>query len=173
MARLIRPRRVHWPAAFWRRAETSFADNDLLCQGCMGRGCRLSREAINEDTTPEDVACPACRGSGLLVPAREVPDDVEGMLAAEEAGGCWLDGLGHTGDGLVWPLPWAWRIGRRFPVRRDVYLSDEDVLAFMQDRNVVVGLFRRTPESRKQLEAVFRLACGEAAALPEFVLPAL
>src|SRR5436190_7896106 len=109
----IRPRPMAWHSLFWRPAESSYADNDLLCRDCQGRGCRRSRHDIDEDTGPEDVACPACRGSGLLVPAREVPDDVEGMLAADEAGGCWLDWIGHEGDGILWPPPWAWRISRR------------------------------------------------------------
>lgn len=167
----IRPRRVHWPSLFWWRAESCFADNDLLCRTCEGRGCRLSREDINGDTVPADVACPACRGSGLLVPARDVPDDIEGMFGAEEAGGSWLDWIGHEGDGLLWPAPWAWRIsGQQFGILNDVYLGGPDLLAFMSNRDVLIGLYELDRSSRGRLEMVFRLACGETE-VPAFVLP--
>src|SRR5947209_896552 len=107
MARLIRPRRIDWPSLFWSRAEGSYADNDLRCRVCDGRGSRLGREVMDEDTTVEDAACPACRSSGLLVPARELPDNVEAIVAADDAGGAWLDWIGYTGNGLLWPLPWT------------------------------------------------------------------
>src|SRR3954447_4916873 len=110
MARLIRPHRTDWPDAFWERAEGSWLENDLLCRDCRGGGCQGSRDDAKEVVTVEEVACPTCRSSGLLVPARQLPDDAEALWAAEEAGGCWLDWIGHEGDGLVWPLPWCWRI---------------------------------------------------------------
>jgi hypothetical protein len=173
MAKPIRPRRCpDWPGVFWIRAEGSYADNDLGCHICDGRGCILGQHEVDEDTVVEDAACRSCCGSGLLVPARDLPGDIEAVLAADTAGGAWLDWLGHTGDGLVWPLPWAWTIDRRrFPIRNDVYFSNEDVMAFSVNRNIIVGLFRLHADNPRHLEAVFCKGCGEAAEMPEFILP--
>jgi len=81
------PRRVHWPSLFWRRAESSYADNDLLCHDCQGRGCRLSREDIR--TPSRGRACPACRGSGPAVRHTKCPTTVAGMLGRMSQGTWW------------------------------------------------------------------------------------
>ena len=172
MSRIIRPHPCDWPALFWRRATSSYADNDLVCRACLGSGCGVARGSAWEGMTVEDAACPSCRSSGLLVPARELPDDVEAVWAADEAGGCSLAWLGHEGDGLIWPAPWSWAIfRRRFPIRHDVYVSDGNALAFMLNGSVLAGLFCPDENGPAHLAAVFRLACGEDAELPVFVLP--
>jgi len=141
MSRIIRPRRIDWPTAFWARAESSYADCDLLCRDCFGRGYGVSREDAWERITVEDAACSTCRSSGLLVSARDLPEDPEAIWAADEAGGGWLDWIGHEGGGLLWPPPWSWRIsGQRFGILHDVYLGGPNVLAFMFNGSVVVGL---------------------------------
>lgn len=172
MTTTIRPRRINWPAAFWARAESSYADCDLLCQHCNGSGCHVSRDDAWEGIAVEDVACPKCRSSGLLVPARDLPDDVEEVWSADEAGGAWLDWLGHEGDGLLWPLGWCWRISKRkFAIKRDVYVGGDKVLAYMVSGSVVAGLHKLDEGGPRRLEAVFRLACGEEAEVPGFVMP--
>ncbi len=147
MARQIRPRRTDWPAGFWQRASSSYADLDLLCRACDGRGCSLGRDDVGEDTTVEDVVCDRCRDSGLMIQAREL-GSIDAAIASDEAGGAWLDFVGHLGDGLVWPMPWTWSIDRRrFPIKYDVYFSDKDVIASMVNKNVLVGLFSRYASS--------------------------
>ena len=172
VAGIIHPRRVPWPLLFWSRAEGSWLETDLVCRSCLGSGCLVSREEAWEGITFEEVACPTCRTSGLLVPARDLPDDAESIWAADEAGARWLDWAGHTGDGLVWPREWAWTISKkRFVIRRDVYVGSPDVLAFMSNRDVLIGLFDLDEENPRRLETVFRLACGEDAEVTRFVMP--
>lgn len=104
--------------------------------------------------------------------ACELPDDVEAVWAADEEGGGWLQWIDHTGDGLLWPAPCCWAIGRRrFPVRHDLYFSDESVLAFTMNGSVLAGLFRLDGDGPRHLAAVFRLACGQDAEPPLFLLP--
>lgn len=171
MPKVIRPRPCDWPALFWRRASSSYAENDLVCRACTGTGCLVPREDAWPAVTVEEATCPACRSSGLLIPARDLPDDIETVWAAEEAGGGWLAWLGHEGDGLLWPAPWCWVIPRRrFPVRADVYLSDGNVLAFTHNGSAIAGLFRIGDDGPRHLAAVFRRACGNAAP-PLFVPP--
>lgn len=166
--KVIRPRRVNWPTLFWQRANSSYADNDLVCQDCLGRCYQVSRESAWPGITAKEVACPTCRSSGLLVPARDLPDDPDAIWAADEEGAGWLEWAGHTGDGLFWPLPWAWTISRRrFRILRGVYLGGE-VLAFMSSGSLVVGLYELDLAG---LEKVFRMACGEAIEVPSFVMP--
>ena len=168
MTATIKPVRFDWPSAFWRRAESSYADCDLLCRSCSGSGAALERKDVARLTTIDEVVCGTCRGSGLLVPARHRPDDVAAVMAAADEG-AWLDWLGHDGDQLVWPQPWAWTVVN---IRREVYHADDVVLAFTANRRVVAGLFRITGDAVERLREVFRRACGPKAAVPRFVLPA-
>jgi hypothetical protein len=169
----IRPHSIHWPAAFWKRAESSYTDNDLVCTDCDGRGYAVSRLSAWPGITLKDVACLACRGSGLLVRASRLSSDLEAIWAAEEAGAGWLEWAWHTGDGLLWPTPWAWTISRRrFNILRNVYVGGDDVLAYMDCGSVVVGLYDLGKDGRGRLERVFRMACGGDAEVPGFGMPA-
>ena len=47
---------IDWPAVFWERASSSYADNDLVCRDCFGRGSSISREDAWPGATAAEVA---------------------------------------------------------------------------------------------------------------------
>lgn len=130
MARKITPRRVR----SWRRllddrlAGSVFEDQ--FCTQC--------------DLPGEDPDCPACGGSGLVVPA-------------------------GPGGGLLYPkVPWLWEVGS---VVTFWSWSGGNVLGLTLDGKVVLGLFKRSEKARRQLQAAYRSAFGARAEEVEFVLP--
>jgi hypothetical protein len=171
------PLKVHpkavpdWPAFFWVRAADSFVENDLVCRRCQGSGLADGTDADLLALPVEEAVCPSCRGSGLLVPRRHVPDGTSELLALAEDGLAWTC-VGT--DQLAWPLPFVWVLERaEFQIKCDVYIGDEDVMAFMVGGDVVAALFDQTPNARRRLESVFRMACGDYAEMPVFVVPCL
>jgi hypothetical protein len=158
-----------WPSLFWVRAADSCMGNDLACRRCGGRGLAF---AVTDDLLAlpvEDAVCRFCRGSGLLVPRQHVPNGIAELLGVAEDGLAWVCVSSRE---LSWPLRIAWTIDRRrFPIKYNVYVADEDVIAFMQDGSVIAGLFREAADSRQHLEAVFRMACGDRINTPDFVVP--
>jgi hypothetical protein len=152
----IRPRRVRsWPRLFWRRAESSYCGNDLQCRSCGGGGLAGQR-----------AVCPACLGSGLLVPRRKPADPAE-IGAAEVAWTC------VTNRQLVWPRPWIWEVPLLF-VRgaRDLYFSDDHVLAYMDCGRLTLATFRLGADSAGHLASAYWLAVPGGLEPPEFVMPA-
>ncbi len=151
----IRPRRVRsWPRLFWQRVQSSYCGNDLECRACGGRGL-AGRRAV----------CPACLGSGLLVRRRKPADPVE-IEAAEVAWTC------VTNRQLVWPRPWVWEIPLLFVAgARDLYLSTDDVLAFLNCGRLALAVFHLGADSAEHLEWAYHLAVPGEREPPEFMMP--
>jgi hypothetical protein len=159
-----------WPSLFWARAADSYLGNDLVCRRCGGSGLAAGTNADLFALSVEQAVCRVCQGSGLLIPRRHVPDGIAGLLATAEDRLAWTC---VASDQLAWPQPFIWVLERaRVPIR-DVDYADEDKVAFMICGDVAVGLFRITPNSGCHLELVFRMACGEEAERPAFVMPTL
>jgi hypothetical protein len=152
--RVIHPEPVaDWPSFFWDRCEGSYAGNDLECRLCLGTGLASRRRV-----------CGRCRGSGLLVP-RRTPARPRDLLLGEPA---WT---GVPNEQLVWPLPWLWEVPLVFvPGARDLYFSDEDVLAYMNCGRLALALFRVDGESERRLAEAYRVAVM-AGQVPAFGMP--
>lgn len=154
--RVIRPQPVpDWPSLFWGRCESSYVGNDMDCRGgCHGTGLVARRRT-----------CRTCRGSGLLVP-RRTPARPRDLTPGEPA---WA---GVSSEQLVWPLPWVWVASlRAVPGASDLYFADEDVLSFLNCGRLCLALFRLDGDAERRLEEMCRVAAGEAAEVPRFVMP--
>ena len=66
---------------------------------------------------------------------------------------------GLSNDSLNWPLPWLWEVPLMFvPGARDVYHTDDSVMAFMNCGHLALALFRVGGESGRRLEEAYRVA---------------
>ena len=79
---------------------------------------------------------------------------------------------GLSNDSLNWPLPWLWEVPLMFvPGARDVYHTDDSVMAFMNCGRFALALFRMDGHAEWRLEEVYRRAAGEGVAVPRFLVP--
>lgn len=155
----IKPYRVEsWPELFWQRSEASFEGHDLECRQCQGDG-------LDIDADERPVVCPACHGSGLIIPRRE-PATVNELVGNEPAWSALSE------SDLAWPqVPLAWIVGvaglRQFRFAR----CERGVVGWVQHGRVLLGLMEWTNDARKLLLAAYREALGSDAEEIQFVIP--
>lgn len=158
--RVIRPTPVEdWPTLFWERAESSFADNDLACGRCVGRGLR--------GEPPGHRLCLACLGSGLILPRRE-PADPDALVGVEIA---WT---AVAEEDVRWPeVPYAWLVGRAGVRHRGFVMCDGGVVGWVHCGQILLGLTAWVPpaDARRLLLSAYRGSAGRDAEGAHFVIP--
>lgn len=163
MTRSILPRPVRsWPKLFWERAESSYADNDLACRECGGRG--LLTDPYHEGI-PVAYPCDACNGSGLILP-REEPATFDALDGPDLA---WTS---VRQENIRWPqVPYAW-IVRPAGLKQLGYAHCEGgVVGWIEDGGVLFGLMELCDDAQERLQAAYRKAFGTDAGAVEFMLP--
>lgn len=100
------------------------------------------------DIPGEDPDCPACGGSGLIVPAGP-----GGRLRHPRVPWLWV--AGNAADCVI--TFWSW--------------SKDNVIGFTLEGKVVLGLLEKCGRAQGQLQAAYRVAFGPDAEEVVFVLP--
>lgn len=156
----IRPIPINWREAFWRRAESSYQGNDLECRRCEGAG-------LVADADESPAVCPACAGSGLIVP-RRVP------AAVADLAGLDLAWTAVSGDDLDWPqVPFAWPAGAAGQRHVGYARCEQGVIGWVQNGCLLMGLTAWMPHAhaRDLLLGAYHEAFGEDAVEVSFVIP--
>jgi len=154
----IKPIPINWREAFWRRAESSYCGNDLECRRCEGAG-------LVSDAAEALAVCPACAGSGLVIP-RRVP------AAVADLAGLDLAWTAVAGDDLGWPqVPFAWLAGAAGLRHVAFARYERGVVGWVQNGRLLLGLTAWTPQARDLLLRAYYEACGVAAERVRFVIP--